>query len=467
MVDAGPAVGGGRALVEDPLRGALAPAEALGEHVVVVASGRAPRARARRGRARARRGRRAPRDRTGGRASRPFRLDSTPRARCTGRCAGANAGRLLQSGARSPGEQSWPRPQHRKKSADASRRPRRPAAAKGTARVAAKKATAGQEGSGQEGGRREEGSGQEGRPGQEGAPVEEGGRPPRRLRRRRRPRPRRPLRSRRRRPAKKAAPGEEGRRAAKAEPVKKAPPQADHRHLPAVGLRGEAREARASRPKTLERLQASLLEERARHVHQADELAGRGRAARGRARGGRHPVRRGVGRGRHHQRRARARPAALGVGAADRRRDRPRARADRRTAPTACACPPAAASTSSASRRSRTPRPASTARRVPSDAASAHRSTAPPPRPDRATAARDRDRPRRRRPRPAHARPGPCASCADGPVPLVGDDVGFVLARNTGGAFSLFQAFTPVPRGRRHRAWRSSSCAPCAARATR
>jgi signal peptidase II len=29
------------------------------------------------------------------------------------------------------------------------------------------------------------------------------------------------------------------------------------------------------------------------------------------------------------------------------------------------------------------------------------------------------------------------------PVRIVGDDVGFVLVRNTGGAFSLFQAFTP------------------------
>ena len=32
---------------------------------------------------------------------------------------------------------------------------------------------------------------------------------------------------------------------------------------------------------------------------------------------------------------------------------------------------------------------------------------------------------------------------ADGPVEIVGDTVSFRLARNTGGAFSLFQAFTP------------------------
>ena len=31
----------------------------------------------------------------------------------------------------------------------------------------------------------------------------------------------------------------------------------------------------------------------------------------------------------------------------------------------------------------------------------------------------------------------------DDPVRLVGDDIGFVLVRNTGSAFSLFQAFTP------------------------
>jgi signal peptidase II len=33
---------------------------------------------------------------------------------------------------------------------------------------------------------------------------------------------------------------------------------------------------------------------------------------------------------------------------------------------------------------------------------------------------------------------------ADGPVDVIGDSVSFELARNTGGAFSLFQAFTPL-----------------------
>jgi signal peptidase II len=33
---------------------------------------------------------------------------------------------------------------------------------------------------------------------------------------------------------------------------------------------------------------------------------------------------------------------------------------------------------------------------------------------------------------------------ADGPIEIVGDTVSFRLARNTGGAFSLFQAFTPL-----------------------
>jgi signal peptidase II len=33
---------------------------------------------------------------------------------------------------------------------------------------------------------------------------------------------------------------------------------------------------------------------------------------------------------------------------------------------------------------------------------------------------------------------------SDGPVAIVGDDIGFRLARNTGGAFSLFQGYTPL-----------------------
>ena len=33
---------------------------------------------------------------------------------------------------------------------------------------------------------------------------------------------------------------------------------------------------------------------------------------------------------------------------------------------------------------------------------------------------------------------------AGAPVALIGDDIGFALARNTGSAFSLFQAFTPL-----------------------
>jgi signal peptidase II len=33
---------------------------------------------------------------------------------------------------------------------------------------------------------------------------------------------------------------------------------------------------------------------------------------------------------------------------------------------------------------------------------------------------------------------------ADGPLSVIGDTVDFRLARNTGGAFSLFQAFTPL-----------------------
>ena len=33
---------------------------------------------------------------------------------------------------------------------------------------------------------------------------------------------------------------------------------------------------------------------------------------------------------------------------------------------------------------------------------------------------------------------------ADGPIGVFGDDVGFQLARNSGGAFSMFQGFTPL-----------------------
>jgi signal peptidase II len=36
------------------------------------------------------------------------------------------------------------------------------------------------------------------------------------------------------------------------------------------------------------------------------------------------------------------------------------------------------------------------------------------------------------------------ARLPDDPVRIVGDDVGFVVVRNTGSAFSLFQAFTPL-----------------------
>ena len=55
-------------------------------------------------------------------------------------------------------------------------------------------------------------------------------------------------------------------------------------------------------PRTVERLRAKLVEERERHLHQAEALAARPR--RSPSSGGGDPVRRGVGRGRHRQRRA-------------------------------------------------------------------------------------------------------------------------------------------------------------------
>ena len=33
---------------------------------------------------------------------------------------------------------------------------------------------------------------------------------------------------------------------------------------------------------------------------------------------------------------------------------------------------------------------------------------------------------------------------ADGPIAVIGDDIGFRLSRNSGGAFSIFQGFTPI-----------------------
>ena len=88
------------------------------------------------------------------------------------------------------------------------------------------------------------------------------------------------------------------------------------------------------------------------------------------------------------------------------------------------------------------PTPASTARRVPNDAVS-----------------------RRGLPEPQQSRTRPVLATsivvgvvaldlltkvwavrdlAGGPVDLIGDDIGFRLARNSGGAFSLFQGFTPL-----------------------
>ena len=90
----------------------------------------------------------------------------------------------------------------------------------------------------------------------------------------------------------------------------------------------------------------------------------------------------------------------------------------------------------------RAPRPASTARRVPSDAARRQRPAprAAAGRPVLATAivlgvvA----------PRPAHEDLGGPRRSPTGRSRSIGDDVGFALTRNTGGAFSLFQAFTPL-----------------------
>ena len=91
----------------------------------------------------------------------------------------------------------------------------------------------------------------------------------------------------------------EGREPAKPEPAKpnrrsrtgeartgEEGPPVEHRHLPAVGVRGEARPAQPRRRARSSGYALLLVEERERHLHQAEELAGRSRGARDRARGG-------------------------------------------------------------------------------------------------------------------------------------------------------------------------------------
>ena len=122
-------------------------------------------------------------------------------------------------------------------------------------------------GAGQEGRPREEGPGQEGRAGQEGAGqegrAEEGARP-------------------RRRPGEEGRAGqeggrgegrarEEGRPAAKAEPAKKPARKPTTVICPLSGFEVKPEKPGLS-PRTLEKLKTLLLEERARHVQQADEL---------------------------------------------------------------------------------------------------------------------------------------------------------------------------------------------------
>ena len=264
---------------------------------------------------------------------------------------------------------------------------------------------------------------------------------PRRRRRSRRPRRRRQWRQ---KAPEKKAPEKKATRARKAAPAKQVarsrqpvvtaypkPPRKPSTVIcPLSGFEVKPDKPNLS-PRTIERLRAKLVDERERHVQQADELAAEAEALALRARGRRHPVRRGVGRGRHLQHRARARPAALGVGAPGRRRDRPRSSASR-TRPTGCVPRPGGASRSSGSRRCRTPTPASSARRVPNDGGSTGRPVLAATLVVGIVTADQL------------SKLWAVRELADGPVSIIGDTVDFRLARNTGSAFSLFQAFTPL-----------------------
>src|SRR6266540_2390018 len=111
---------------------------------------------------------------------------------------------------------------------------------------------------------------------------------------------------------------------------------------------------------------------------------------------------------------------------------------------TASASPPGVDSRSSGSRRSRTPRSASTARLVPNDGASGH---AHSQRADTRTSSRlmfvvglvagivalGQ-----------LTKAWVVANLADGPQSIIGETVELRLARNPGGAFSLFTGFTPL-----------------------
>ena len=140
-----------------------------------------------------------------------------------------------------------------------------------------------------------------------------------------------------------------------------------HGDLPAVGVRGEARPARAVAAH--DRTAPGQAARRTAAAPRAGRpAAGGSPAARARPRRGRHAVRRGRRRGRHDQRRARTRPDAVGV---ERTRSSTTSTArssGSRTARTASARPPGDASRLSASRPFLMRRPASTARRVPNDA---------------------------------------------------------------------------------------------------
>ena len=348
---------------------------------------------------------------------------------------GAQGPRRRRCRRRRPPRRRRPRPRRRPTKAAGEEGPRRPRRPPRRRRRRRSSRPPGQEGRSRRRRRPGQGRGQEGGTGQEGGARQEG------------------------------RAGEEGGRGQGRHRSKKPRPQADDRHLPAVGLRGEARASPGCRPRRSSGCRRSLLEERARHV-----AAGR-RARRPRP--------------------SSSRPSAR---AATRSSTRSRARATPSTS---------SASATSCSR----PRPSQIVdeidraleriknkhvRRVPARRPP-HHARAPrglPVRRDlrrlqgacRATPLDARDPRRRRGPgRPLLAtaivlgvvaldqltKAWAVRELADGPVSIIGDDVELRARPATPAARSACSRRSRRCSPSSPSSWRSSSCARCAAPATR
>ena len=207
------------------------------------------------------------------------------------------------------------------------------------------------------------------------------------------------------------------------------------RDLRALGLRGDAERAGpvAEDPGAPRRSSSRRSE---RLLHQAEELAAEAGAARPRARRRRHAVRRGVGRGRHRQRRAGARSPAVGIRAPGRRGDRRGARPheERHVRRVQVRRPQVSRSSASSAPVGGRVCRLQGACRAPTLSHVHRRDAACWPARSSSGSWRSISSPRRgRSPRSTTVRSS-----------IIGDDVELRLSRNTGGAFSLFQGFTPL-----------------------